>query len=337
MPGGYLCPTMNSFSSAHISLPSKWTKELVSSYINEEEVFAHLGLPVEEPIGTRFCSPFRTDTHPDCKLIFSKEGKLRFYDPAMGESLDWISLVMYSQSLSFQGALDWVADTFSLEGKKESKPTVFMEAAKRKAPAAATIQVRFCPLSWKDKLWWQQFNVSEQMLLDNNVFAISDYWLNGRHHYCPKGQLAFCYREADGYKLYFPEEDRKWKWRSTTKVLSCYETLPQTGDLLVITSSKKDALCLKSFGYNVIAPQGEGMDIPSGSLWELKLRFKRLVIFYDNDYPGLQLAHQKRISWQVDDFVYLPFTEEAKDPAAYCQLYGAEAAQTIFNTLLSPC
>ena len=323
------------FSTRHLNASTRWTKEAILEKITEEEIFQTLGLPVEH-IGKRFCSPFRKDSNPDCRLILTRETrKLRFYDPALGSSLDWIGLVQYSQELDFQGALNWVAETFFLQ-KRQFIPTPV--ANKPLMPfLPTTIQVRYCPFSSKDLTWWAQFNISQDLLVANRVSAISDYWVNGRHHYCPKGLLAFCYKEHDGYKLYFPQEEKRWKWRSTTRALACYELLPQTGSLLVITSSKKDAMCLQSFGYYAIAPQGEGVDIPANLLWELKQRFQRIIIFYDNDYPGLQLAHQKKHFWQVDDYVFLPFTEDAKDPAAYCAAYGADAAKEQFITLLSPC
>jgi hypothetical protein len=318
-----------------------WTKDEILQYVTPEMVFVKLGIPaMDEDRGGRFLSPFREDSHPDCKLVLTKEsGELRYYDPSEGLFLDWLGTIMYATNCTFPKALDWVVEQFGLVKGQEVSPEVkhYQQLAverKKVVRYPTTIAVRTVNMSKKDLDWWAQFNISKDMLFQNRVWAISDYWLDGRHSYIPKGMLAFAYKEDDGYKLYFPEGDKRNKWLSSTKALACYDTLPQTGDLLLITSSKKDAMCLKSFGYHAIAPQGEGVSLPNHILWELKQRFKKVILFYDNDAPGVKAATKAVKEWQVDGFVHTPPTEP-KDPAAYCKEYGPEKTQQFLTTILS--
>ena len=328
------------FQTAHLQIPSRsWTKAALLSHLQPEQVFDRLGCPVDEPLGTRFCSPFREDRSPDCKLYCSpRTGTLYFYDPSHELHLDWISLVQYAQDKDYSGALEWVAKAFNLEdavplSDEEQQAVNKLNAATRTPKAPSVIQIKARPWNKSDLGYWNSFNIGERELLVGRVFPISDYWLNGQHRRAPA--MSYAYQEKDGVKLYFPQE-KQFRFLSTTKALSCYELLPQKGALLVITSSKKDALCLMSFGYQAIAPQGEGHDIDAHILWELRMRFKCVVIFYDNDYPGLKLAHSKWLKWQVNDYLFLPFDEEAKDPAAYTAKYGAVTAADTLTNLLTP-
>lgn len=299
-----------------------------------------LGLPIDALSGRRsskFCSPFREDRKPDCKLKYGTNEVLYFEDPAYDLSLDWIGCVQYARNCSFPEALQWVADAFGLEpGKERSAEVMAIRKLNAERPPAkpSVIQIKSRPWNKSDLGYWSMGNIGQRELLLGRVWPISDYWLNGVHRRAPA--MSYAYIEDDGHKLYFTQERGPYRFLSTTKALSCYELLPQRGELLLITSSKKDALTLLSFGYNVVAPQGEGMDIAAHLLWELKQRFNKQVILYDNDYPGLKLAHLKTQKWGVTDFVHFPLDEEAKDPYALACKYGAATAADTIKNLLTP-
>ncbi len=312
--------------------PTRYTAQELLSYVTQEEVFSELGFPMETVYTGKKCySPFREDKHPDCRWNMSVDGKLRFLDPARGLSLDWLDAVAWVRGCSFLESLDWVRDTFIhgepqlLASNSPLYPTPTTSLGTKKL-----IQIKRKPWDATTFLWWRQFNLGAIDLYQGNVFAISDYWIEGRHFSAPK--LAFAYVEEDGMKLYFPENDHRYRFIGNTKVLFCYELLPQSGDLLLITSSKKDALCLRSFGYHAVAPQGEGMEIAANLLWELKQRFRKVILFYDNDEPGIALAAQKVARWQVGGSIMTP-SGGPKDPADYCKTYGAAATMQLLINL----
>ena len=329
------------FQTAHLQLPQRsWSKQELLDQVSPEQVMQHLGLPVDEILGQHSCkfqSPFREDRKADCKLRYADNGTLYFHDPAHGLSLDWLGCVQYAHDLTFPQALNWVAQAFALAPGQEPGPEVLairqLNAARPPAKPSV-IQIKARPWNKADLGYWSMGNIDERLLLLGRVWPISDYWLNGQHRRAQP--MTYAYAEDDGFKVYSTQERGPYRFLSTTRALSCYELLPQRGELLLITSSKKDALCLMSFGYHAVAPQGESMDLPAHLLWELKQRFTRVVLFYDNDYPGLKLAHLKCQKWGVTDFVHLPLDEEAKDPYAYCSKYGAPAAAATIQNLLTP-
>jgi hypothetical protein len=72
--------------------------------------------------------------------------------------------------------------------------------------------------------------------------------------------------------------------------LQGYEQLPKTGKLLIITKSLKDVMVLYELGYNAVALQSENDNLNKQIFIELSNRFKKIVIFFDNDLPGLDAS-----------------------------------------------
>lgn len=64
--------------------------------------------------------------------------------------------------------------------------------------------------------------------------------------------------------------------------------LPKHGEILVITKSMKDCMTLYSLGITAIAPISENCFLSEAQYKRLKERFKHIVVFYDNDRPGLR-------------------------------------------------
>lgn len=92
----------------------------------------------------------------------------------------------------------------------------------------------------------------------------------------------------------------------------------------------KDVMCLYSLGYNSIAPQGESMFISKELYDELSLKWKRIVILYDNDKAGKEAV--KKI--QKETPIESVFIEEYKDISDYHKNYGAWQAKTLMSKIL---
>ena len=89
--------------------------------------------------------------------------------------------------------------------------------------------------------------------------------------------------------------------------------MPKKGDIICICSSLKDALCLwANTGIPSIAVQGEGYYISNTAIKELKNRFNKIYILFDNDEAGI--INGKKLS-EVTGFtnIVLPEFEGGKD------------------------
>jgi DNA primase len=100
----------------------------------------------------------------------------------------------------------------------------------------------------------------------------------------------YAYKVFEHFKIYRPFADKYAKWRNnlTENDIQGYKELPKTGDLLIITKSLKDVMCLHEMGYNAISPSSESTFIPEKALNALFRRFKRILICFDRDVAGIR-------------------------------------------------
>jgi len=59
------------------------------------------------------------------------------------------------------------------------------------------------------------------------------------------------------------------------------------GEYIVITKSLKDVMCLYEFGIPAIAPCSENLFLTESQYEKIKKKFKRILVLYDNDRPGM--------------------------------------------------
>ena len=111
-----------------------------------------------------------------------------------------------------------------------------------------------------------------------------------------------------------------------TGSLSCYRehiSFRQKGDLLVVTKSMKDVMCLYSLGITAIAPNSENLFLTESQFEKLSKRFKKIVVFYDNDLPGIHNMNQIRKKFNID-CIFIPRSYGAKDISDFHAKYGRE-------------
>ena len=171
-----------------------------------------------------------------------------------------------------------------------------------------------------DKKYWSQFGISLKTLKKFNVNSIKYYLCDGivKGIYKDENPM-FAYKVYDRFKIYRPLGDKYTKWRNnlTEFDIQGYAQLPKNGELLIITKSLKDVMCLYEMGYTAISPSSESTFIPESVLKQLKRRFKRLLVCFDRDEAGVKnmrkiskktglngfLVHKKFKSKDISDAV----------------------------------
>jgi hypothetical protein len=147
-----------------------------------------------------------------------------------------------------------------------------------------------------DIKYWESYGISLKWLKYADVYPISHKIVikDGRTYTFKADKLAYAYVEfKDGIttlKIYQPLNTNGFKWsnRHDKSVLSLWTKVPEYGDKICICSSLKDALCLwANCGIPSISTQGEGYSISKTAVNELKRRYKKIYILFDNDKPGL--------------------------------------------------
>ena len=103
----------------------------------------------------------------------------------------------------------------------------------------------------------------------------------------------YAYKVYDKFKIYRPLASKYTKWRTnlTNRHVQGLAELPKEGgNLLIITKSLKDVMCLYEMGFYAISASSETTFIPDDILEWLKKRWKHIVIIYDRDRTGMLKA-----------------------------------------------
>ena len=146
-------------------------------------------------------------------------------------------------------------------------------------------------------------------------------------------------------KVYQPFNKNGFKWRNShdKSVWDLWTKLPPRGEKVIITSSRKDALCIwANTGIPSVSLQSETASIKPQVMQELKDRFKTVYILYDNDYkqeaekgtnPGREAA--KAIAEQFDIVqIEIPTSYKAKDSSDLFKQYGKDIFLRVFKQLI---
>lgn len=90
-------------------------------------------------------------------------------------------------------------------------------------------------------------------------------------------------------------------------------------------------MVLYEFNIPAIAPNSENQFMTDKQLSKLKEKFKKIVVFYDNDLPGIE--GMCRIKRKNQDLIYtfIPRKYEAKDISDFYKKYGKEKTKDLIN------
>lgn len=294
---------MNNFKNNPIrDYPSK---EKLLRCISDEDIFYHYigGIP-KKPIK----SPLRNDQIPSFHIFYSKNLKMfLFNDFATGEKGDAFIFVkrLFGYSTVKEACLRIAADfsldqfyTLSTISANQFKQYVgrsnsYKKGTSKKA-STKEVDLKITTRPWKirDKnYWFDKYGLTKKQLEYCRVVPISHFFING--FTIVADELAYAFVEnKDGvqtYKIYQPlnEENNKWINNNDFSTWELWSQLPYKGKRLIITSSRKDAMVIKSlFNTNVLtacALQSEKVNPKESVMDELKLRFNEIYVLYDND------------------------------------------------------
>lgn len=315
-------------------------------------------------------NPFRLDSKPGCQFKWTSNNRLLFYDYARPEyNFGCFDLVMRVFNIGFKEAVDRVIKDFNIECS-------LIDMLENNAPKAKSEGYRAMPsvdykpkknnvvfnvktrlFNDKDLEYWSRYGVTLDMLKLYNIHAVNKYYrvyeeythpvlvydhsvVNNNHQ-----DPCYCYQFNDKVKLYRPfNKDKKWNGNVTKDNIQGLEQLSKlelSKELLVITSSMKDALSLVAVGIPAIAPQGEAMSIDSETIKDLKIRYQDIYIIYDADEAGIRnsIKHGELYNLPVK---ILPSyynsgntTFNQKDFADYRHAMGAELFKELLKEVLN--
>ncbi len=310
-------------------------KDTVLSKVSEYQIFKYFCSHFEEP-DRKFKSDLREDKTPTVS-ISKLGGRLRYKDFGCPEhSFDCFGYVAYKYNLNFYESLIHIDKHFGLglsAGIRTTRAVQKVEPTIREK-TRSKIKVRIRPWITEDEAYWSQFHITKKILTIFDVHPISHYWINELRFSCDS--ISYRYRFDCGYKIYRPlEGDFKWSSNVGSECLQGYRQLPQHGNVVFLTSSLKDIMCLAVLGYPSFALQSEMLVPSKETIEEAQARFKEVIVLYDNDFdnprnPGQTMAAKICDVYGLNNIV-IPSSYRSKDISDLIKDHGLQAAKDVIT------
>ena len=278
------------YSRKRAKLPDNITLDWILSKVTEYDIYAkYIG---QFKVGMIYNSPFRKDKNPSFGIYYSKRTKqLLFKDHGTGECGNVIKFVsLFTGKTEYNDILSDIVDKLNITNN-----TKLVSSKQYIPPTETVIGVVRQEFTDIDINYWKQFNISINTLKKFNVNSIKYYLCNGivKGTYKRENPM-YAYKVYNNFKIYRPLADKYTKWRNnlTDYDIQGYEQLPQKGNILFITKSMKDVMCLHEMGYPAVSPSSESTFLPKDVLEQLKTRFKRIIILFDRDVAGVKRSRK---------------------------------------------
>lgn len=289
-------------------------------------------------------SPLRQDRNASVS-IFSPDGVKVFYkDFGTGEHGSIFDLLGRMWNRTFSETITKIWDDID----KVKHNRINLNRTRRGVihKSNSILEVRTRQWFDYDMEYWNSYGISREWLEFGDVYPISHILITRDNitKVIPAEKLAYVYVERkDGkvsLKVYQPKSQRlKWLSKHDSSVWDLWSRLPDRGDTLFITSSRKDALCLwENTGIPSVSLQGEGYVPKEKVINQLKQRFGRVIIFFDNDYDKDENhghIYASRLSVMFDlDMVEIPSEYRSKDPSDLFKNHGAKTFRRVIKELV---
>lgn len=320
------------YDKRRVKKPQNLTLDWILSRVTEYEIYSHyIG---QFKVGAIYNSPFRTDRNPSFGIYYSKRANcLLFKDHGTGECGNIVKFVsLYTGKTDYQEILQDIVDRLKITNNTK------LDSTKQYTPTGETvIGVVRQPWTLADIGYWSMFNISKKTLEKFNVSSIKYYLCNGivKGIYKDTNPM-YAYKVFNNFKIYRPLADKYTKWRNNLSQddIQGWEQLPKKGDILIITKSLKDVMCLHEMGIPAISPSSESTFISDTALEALKKRFKRILVCFDRDVPGIRYLRKISLKTGLEPIlIHKKF--KAKDISDAIKLNGFETIKQWLENELS--
>jgi 5S rRNA maturation endonuclease (ribonuclease M5) len=254
----------------------------------------------------RIHSIFNPGERTPSMWVFVDNGtrEYKYKDFSTGNYGNKIDLVKELYNLDFSKAIFKIINDYNKFTLEEGKYSIEVKNH-------AKYKVDYChPREWNrlDQVFWLKFNIGRKMLTKYNVKPLEYYKMSkeddeGLKSIRIEQPKLYGYFDKDDnvYKIYQPSQ-KKYKFIKVKAHLQGFDQLQYNEPYLVICSSLKDAMCLKSFGYNVevIAPDSENTVIKPYIIENLKNKYKKVITLFDNDAAGVNAIAKYKQMFNID-------------------------------------
>lgn len=289
-------------------------------------------------IGKLFNSPLRSDDkNPSFAIFKGMNGGLFFKDHGSGEGGNAIKFIKLYKNIDTKDELE--RELLRIVRKMNPNSGNAIRTYSYSVDSGPTdIGIVRQPFTDVDKRYWKQFHISIDTLRKFQVFSIKYFLCNRvvRGTYKETSPM-YAYKVDDKFKIYRPLASKYTKWRTnlTNRNVQGLSELPvEGGNLLIITKSLKDVMCLYEMGFNAIAASSETTFIPDDILDSLRHKWKNVIMLYDRDKTGMLESRKYSKQYKLDAlFVHKRFKAKDVSDAVKDNSYN-EVKQWLTKTLM---
>ena len=300
----------------------------------------------------KISSPLRDDDDQPSFSMMERDGLVFWKDFGTGESGNAVNLMAKLWVVTYSEAL--LKIKLDTEYKIPRASLIRRYNGKIHLTSSSSIKVKV--RKWKDydREFWQSFGIPQEFVTWCNVHPISHAFftkeIDGRKQTItvPMDKYAYAYFEwKDGnesIKLYQPySQSMKWLSKHDASVWDLWKQAfrwaeEKSDEAVIITSSRKDAMCLwYNLGIPAMSLQGEGY-IPKPQVMKQVLdQFKTVYLWYDNDFkhkddnPGQDNAKKLIDLYPTLRNICIPSDLQCKDPSDLVKTYGVEKLKEIWT------
>lgn len=287
-------------------------------------------------------SPLRQDNNPSLGLfVNNRTNSLWFKDFGSGEKGSLYDLLARMWNVSKDKVYDRILEDMP------APALIRKHGVKVYRKSAGKVEVRVREWRDYDIAYWDSYGVSLPWLKFGEIYPISHIIItkNGHSYPIPAEKYAYVYVERkDGivsFKIYQPySKEYKWMSKHDSSVWDLWTKIPEKGDKLIITSSRKDALAIWSnTGIPALSLQGEGYIPKEHVVQQLKDRYNKVYVLYDDDFQseenhgrmyGKMIAEKFNVT-QIE----IPEKWESKDPSDLVKNHGREVLREVIYKLVN--
>lgn len=291
-------------------------------------------------------SPLRIDNNPSFGLWINHEQRIYYTDLATKESGDIYTLFKKKWNLSFQEVLYKIYSEVPID--KSNVVSNILNHHTNKRLYNNNVDLKCKVRDWKnyDLEYWEQYGISLKWLKFGDVYPISHIIVikNNKTSIINADKYAYVYVERKddtiSLKIYQPFSQKfKWSNKHDSSVWDLWTKLPEKGDNLIITSSRKDALCVwENTNIPSISLQAESYLPKEHVLQQLKDRFNNIYVLYDNDFQS-EINHGRELGKKLADSFNLkqleiPEEYKSKDSSDLCKNHGRKMVKDLIPQLI---
>lgn len=300
-------------------------------------------------------SPLRdNDIRPSFSFT-EKLGTVYWKDFGTGESGTVVSLLARLWNVSYKDAL--LKIRLDTENKIPKFELIRRYKGKIHLVSSSTIKVK--TREWKewDTEYWGSYGISQKFCKWANVYPISHAFFTKEEpqthksitYTIPMDKCAYAYFEwkdgKESIKLYQPySTTMKWLSKHDSSVWDLWKQAfkwadERSNEHLIITSSRKDAMCLwDNLCVPAMSLQGEGYVPKPQVMKQVLSKFKNVYLWYDNDFthqndnPGQDNAKKLCEMYPELINICIPSEYESKDPSDLVKNHGTETLEYIWKS-----